>query len=365
MTCGGNYRKRHALLSLLFCLSLIGCQEQEAINKEVEVQDQVVSEISYDLTQVSRGRVEQVMYMQCTYTQTEEVKLAFEIDKELITDVYVEKGDSVVKGELLASVNVEAAEARLEEMEHQLAKDELKLQQTIEKRDFELEQADILFSYTSMTQKDKENTEKEKQNITQSYAKSIQNYEDTIYFEKKRIQEYEEYIEKGSLLSPMDGVISWIKEDMEGTVTTKDADVVRIYNPNSKLYYSEDVEAIPYLQEGVEYTIVCGLGKARREYTIVPANMDQWGDKVYFRLLDTDYDPNNVVAGKVTLVIEEKENALCVDNDAIHSSGEEYYVYTLDENNVRRMQFVEVGLWGDEIVEIISGLSEGDRVIVN
>ncbi|MBQ9142429.1 MAG: biotin/lipoyl-binding protein [Lachnospiraceae bacterium] len=357
-------RKKHALLSLLFCLSLVGCQEQETIDKEVEIQEQVTSEISYELTQVSKGRIEQVMMLKCTYTETEELEIAFEIDKELITDVYVEKGDSVEKGELIASVDVEATEAKLKDLKHQLAKNELKLKQTIEKRDFELEQADIWFSYTAMTQADKENTEQEKVNITQSFAKSIQSYEDTIHFQKKRIQEYEEYIEKGTLTAPMDGTISWVKADLEGSMTTADTPIARIYNPDSKLYYSENIEAIPYLEEGKEYTIVCGLGKAQREYTVMPAKMDEWGEYIYFKLLDEEYDPNIIVLGKVTLVTDAKENALCIDDNAIHSSGEEYYVYTLDENNVRRMQFVELGLQGAEIVEIVSGLSEGDRVII-
>jgi len=357
-------RKRYALLSLLFCLGLTGCQEQEVINKEVEIQEQVTSEISYELTQVSKGRVEQVMVLQCTYTQTEELEIAFEIDKELITDVYVEKGDSVTKGEVIASVDVEAAEAKLKEMRHQLAKDELKLKQAIEKRDFEVEQAEVWFGYTAMKKEDRKNTDEEKVRITESYAKTIQNYEDTIYFEKKRIAEWEEYIENGTLTAPMDGIISWVKADLKGSLTEKDVPIVRIYNPESKMYYSDDVEAIPYLEEGKEYPIVCGLGKAQREYTVTPAKMEDWGEYVYFRLLDEEYDPNIIVLGKVNLVIEEKENALCVDRHAIHSSGEEFYVYTLDENNVRRMQFVELGLRGTDIVEIVSGLSEGQRVII-
>ncbi|MBQ7774710.1 MAG: hypothetical protein IJ379_02225, partial [Lachnospiraceae bacterium] len=96
----------------------------------------------------------------------------------------------------------------------------------------------------------------------------------------------------------------------------------------------------------------------------VPANMENWGERIYFRLVDEDYNPNNTVLGRITLVLEQKENALSLNDDAIHISGEEYYVYTLDENNVRRMQFVEIGLWGDGEVEILSGLSEGDRVIL-
>lgn len=364
MTCGGTRKKRHVLLPLLFCLSLMGCQEQEVIDKEVEVQAETTSEITYELTQVSRGSVQDIIYLKCVYTETEEVEVSFDIDQELVAQVLVEKGDSVVKGEVLATVNVEATKENAKKLAHQLEMDELHLKQLIEERDFELEQADILYTYTFMTKDDKKALQEEKENITENYAKRIQNYEDTIYIEKKRLQEYEEYIDKGTLRSPMDGTVNWVLSDLEESLTTKGMSVMRIYNPNSKLYYSENIEAIPYLEEGAEYTITCGLGKAQREYTVMAVNKEEWGEYVYFKLLDEDYDANIAVTGKVAIVIEEKEDALCVNDDAIHSSGEEYYVYTLDENNVRRMQFVEVGLWGDGIVEIVSGLSEGDRVII-
>lgn len=365
MTLGGKNRRSHALLSLLFCLSLTACQEQEVINKEVEIQSDTTQTITYELTPVTRGTVEQVMYLQCTYTQTEEISVGFEIDQEVIAEVLVEKGDSVKKGEVLARVNVEATEEKAKNLKHQIAVDELKLQQLIEKRDFELEQEQIWYEgYTSMTEQDKKSRDEAILNIQESYGKRIQNMEDTLYIERKRLVEYEEYIENGQLKAPMSGVVSFVKTNLVGSLTAKDEAIMRIYDPDSKMYYSDDVEAIPYLQEGQEYTIVCGLGKAQREYTVVPENMDKWGELVYFRLLDEDYDPNNVVLGKITLVIDQKEDALCLNDDAIHSSGEEYYVYTLDENNVRRMQFVEVGLWGDGILEIVSGLSEGDRVIL-
>ena len=351
-------------LSLLCCLVLTGCGRHAEVNKEVEIQTQSSRSVSYELTQVHRGTVQQVMYLKCTYKQTEEVELSFAVDKELITQVPVAKGDSVAKGDLLASVDVEATAKKVETLEHQLAMDELYLKQTIEKRDFQLEQADILYSYTFQTKEDKEALEEEKESINKSFAKQIQSYEDTIYFEKLRLQEYKEYVANGQLFAPMDGIISFVRSDLEGSLSEKDSCIIRMYDPETKLYTSENVEAIPYLEEGREYTIACGLGKGLREYTVVPENMDQWGEVLYFRLLDEDYDPNNVVGGKITLVIEEKENALYLDDNAVHSSGEEYYVYTLDESGVRRMQFIEVGLWGDGIVEITGGLEEGDRVIL-
>lgn len=365
MTFGGKQRKRYALLSLLFCVGVTGCSQPVEVNKEVVVQTETTREINYELTQVYRGTVEQVMYLKCTYKQTEEVEIGFAIDQELITEVLVEKGDSVEKGDLLASVDVEETAKKIGDLEHQLAMNELYLKQTIEKRDFELEQADVwLQGYTFMTRKDVEACEEQKAAINKAYAKQIQNYEDTIYFEKKRLQEYKEYVANGQLFAPMDGTISYVKSDLVGSLSEKDSCIIRMYDPENKFYICENIEAIPYLEAGKEYTIACGLGNGLREYTVVPVNMDAWGDVLYFKLLDEDYDPNNVVSGKITLSLEQKENAMCLNDDALHSSKDGYYVYTLDENGIRRMQFIEVGMHGDGIVEVISGLDEGDRVIL-
>lgn len=80
-------------------------------------------------------------------------------------------------------------------------------------------------------------------------------------------------------------------------------------------------------------------------------------------MLDEEYDPNIIKSGKISIITQEAEHVLCVDKGAIHTSGERYYVYLLDKEGIRRMQFVETGLWGADLVEIRSGLEEGDYVI--
>ncbi len=366
-----TFRSRHGrgcvLLSLFFCMSLClgACGQQEVVDKSVEIQPETVHETTYEITRVTRKTVQQVMSLQCTYSQTQEMELSFDLDQELITDVFVEKGDTVKRGQVLASVNVNATEEKIEDLQYEISVNELALQQAVEKRDFELSEEELWYEgYTSQTKDDKEAMKEACESIEDTYGKIIQAIEDELYFQRMRLTQYQSYIEKGELKAPIDGVMSQVMSDLEGSLCVKGETIMRIYAPDSKLYYSDDVEAIPYLQKDVEYTIVCGLGKTAREYTVVPANMENWGELVYFRLLDEDYDPNHIVLGKITLVIEEKENALSVDERAIHASKDAYYVYTLDENNVRRMQFVEVGLQGNGVVEILSGLSEGDRVII-
>ena len=49
---------------------------------------------------------------------------------------------------------------------------------------------------------------------------------------------------------------------------------------------------------------------------------------------------------------------------AIHTLGDQNYVYVANEAGVREARWVTVGLTGNDGIEIVSGLSEGDTVIL-
>lgn len=351
-----------ALLGLAAALCA-GCGQDPEVDRTVELQEETVSENAYELTPVTRGTVQQPLVLNCNYSQTLEMDLYFTVDQELITDVYVERGDMVEKGQLLASVDVESLEKRIRELEHQLDRAGLKLRQLQESLEFDLEQADILYSYTPMKQQDRDALKAQKEQIEKSYQNSLEDTADSVEMLTIRLQEAREYLRGGNLYAPMDGVISYLKEDMEDSVTDKTERVASLYDAESCMFISENVEAIPYIDLQTEYVIVCGLGKNQREYLVAPAYPENWGEKVYFRLLDEEYDPNIIKNGKISIITEEAEHVLCVDREAVHASGERYYVYLLDEAGVRRMQFVETGLWGADLVEIRSGLEEGGYVI--
>ncbi|MBQ7920534.1 MAG: biotin/lipoyl-binding protein [Lachnospiraceae bacterium] len=352
------------IIPLLFSVTLSGCGQEEQVNKEIVLEAEEESQITYEMSPVVKGDVAQVLEIKCIYSQTEEIELSFAIDKEVITDVYVEKGDVVKKGDKLVSVDVETAKNKVDELEYQLAVTKLNYQQLLETKEFDVEQAKIDFSYTHMKEDDEKNMKENLQNIEENYKNAIIDAEDNIYLQEKRLEEAKDYVEKGTLYAPIDGIVNFLKSDLENTPTNKGEKVVTIYDENSCYFCSDDIEVIPYLDKSQTYTIVCGLGKAMREYSVEPVLFEDWKDKIYFKLLDQDYDPYNITTGTIEICTEEKQNVLTVDKDAIHSSGENYYVYILDEEGIRRMQFVELGLWGSDVVEVISGLEEGDYVIV-
>lgn len=187
-------RGRGLALAILVAVLWTGCGQAEEVDRAVELQAETVSENSYELTPVTWGTVQQPLVLNCSYSQTLEMDLYFAVDQELITNVYVEKGDLVEKGELLASVDVENMEKQVREMEHQLARTSLKLQQIQENREFDLEQAEILYSYTPMSEKDKDGLEEQKENIVKSYQNSLEDASDSVEMLSIRLEEAREYL---------------------------------------------------------------------------------------------------------------------------------------------------------------------------
>ena len=352
------------VIPLLFCVTLGACGQEEQVNKEIVLEAEEESQVTYEMSPVVKGDVAQVMEIKCVYAQTEEIWLSFAIDKEVITNVYVEKGDVVKKGDKLVSVDVENAKDKVDELEYQLAVTKLNYQQLLETKQFDIEQANIDFTYTQMKKENEEELKENLQDIEERYKNAIIDAEDDIYIQERRLEEAKNYVENGTLYAPIDGIVNFLKSDLVNTPTDKGVNVVSIYDENSCYFRSGNVEVMPYLDKSQTYTIVCGLGKSMREYSVEPVLVEEWKDNIYFKLLDQDYDPNNITNGTIELCTEEKQNVLTVDKDAIHTSGENYYVYILDEEGIRRMQFVELGLWGSDVVEVISGLEEGDYVII-
>lgn len=66
---------------------------------------------------------------------------------------------------------------------------------------------------------------------------------------------------------------------------------------------------------------------------------------------------------KALLVVEKKENALILSYNSISWEGEKQFVYKVENNKIRRVE-VGVGLRNYAHVEVLEGLSEGDRVVV-
>ena len=67
-----------------------------------------------------------------------------------------------------------------------------------------------------------------------------------------------------------------------------------------------------------------------------------------------------------SLVVDSRDNALAVASGAIMSTADgRHYVYYINDDGVRDIKFVETGIMGDGMTEIISGLEYGETIIKN
>ncbi len=86
----------------------------------------------------------------------------------------------------------------------------------------------------------------------------------------------------------------------------------------------------------------------------------------YYVTLDVD-DPENLLlpamTARVVINTADRNNALVVPLSTLKTDAAGSYVLVLQEDGTQETRYVETGIYSDEYVEILSGLSEGERVV--
>uniref|UniRef100_UPI0040576C07 efflux RND transporter periplasmic adaptor subunit n=1 Tax=Acetatifactor sp. TaxID=1872090 RepID=UPI0040576C07 len=354
--------KRRILASLLvggMLLSVTGCGQQTTdAPQNILVQED--EDAAYPTTTVDYGDVVKNIKVRCSYTSTDKQELSFGVDNKLIERVEVKMGDFVSAGELLVALDVENLEAQIEELEFQVKTQELKLQQTLEMKQFELESAERLYGYTAMTEQDQKNLTEQKENIEAQYKMTIEDMSDALSIQKQRLQQYLDELEAGQLIADRDGEITYLENGVEGTYSVKDRIVVTVSNLDACYFTTENTEYSECFEEGVSVTVVYRVSGKEYECEVVPALMDSWEEKMYFKPVDESLISSET-DGTITMEYGRKENVLCVPADAIHESDNGLFVY-LENNGLLEMRYVTVGLEGDTLVEITGGLEQGEII---
>lgn len=184
-----------------------------------------------------------------------------------------------------------------------------------------------------------------------------------------RLERLTENINEAHITTNTDGTVVAMNAYMAGDYIQKNTNVVAVGDLNQKIIHTEYIskskvekaQDIYVLIDGKRYEIVYEVME-KEEY----ARLKKLNDVVY----STFYleDPNNEIPmGKfatLVLIEESRQNTLAVMADALHRNGQDYYCYVFDGTN-SVMKSVTVGLTDGMYTEILSGLQEGDRVLVN
>lgn len=84
--------------------------------------------------------------------------------------------------------------------------------------------------------------------------------------------------------------------------------------------------------------------------------------EIYIENTDSSIKPG--MFASLRLVVDRRENTVSVPLNAVLEKGGDKFVYTVDAGNVAHKKAVETGIKNDEYIEIISGVQNGEKLVV-
>ena len=346
--------KKLLLLLAASCLVFGGCKKvEEAPLVMVDSEEDVVS---YSLVQVTYDDVVLTRKMDCTFSQSKAQEVSFNVTGKYVEKVYVEEGDVVKKGDILCELSSSTLEEQIEELDYKVKKNELKLS------NYDMQEAlDIQDLYTYGGAPSKERVE----SIKSNYDRMRVLTNDDLEFDREELARKRKELKDSKLYATLDGVVFNLKKNLEGSTSKADTVIMNIVDSTDCKFEVEGTEYKSLFKDGQQVDMNIPFSTASGDYVLLPYEIDTWTDKMIFTVFT---GPENATIdvgtrGTISVIESEKEHVLSLPRDVIHQAGEDYFVYLLNEDNIRTIQYITVGLYGDDRVEILDGLSEGEKVV--
>ena len=376
---------RKYLLLCFLCMTALGmltsCSlmpEEEALPTIPVIHSYTAEE--YELTTVRRGDLVLDATVSCTYMPAKENNLSFAIGGAYIDKVYVQKGDQVKKGQVLAQLAQDNLQDQIAAQKYQLDLLELEKVHIEENRDFDLLKYDIILedlewgiehnegALVVKLEEQKEEQLEKRAETEKNYAKQLQTAEDAIYLQRLRLAKLDEELAQSQIIADMDGTVTYVHAVSEGQRSVKEQVFITLSDLDSTVFVVEGKSA-QYFPEGTEVLIKC-QDKEIAARAVALENLDttagsEGENVVYLQLEQPDPSLKDGDRGKIRIVLEQSLDTLYVDKDAIGKANGETFVYMLDKDGMRIMQKVTTGLECGDFIEILDGLAENDSVILD
>ncbi len=180
-------------------------------------------------------------------------------------------------------------------------------------------------------------------------------------------------IRYATLVTPIEGLVTFVEAPFAGVNITPATADFEVVNPSSVYFLAEaDEEEVVGLREGMGANILldaysgqefAGIIKQVAFTPVGAGTSPSYQIEVDF----IDYDNAQMglrlgMEGEVEIVLESKEDVLSIPLEALRGSGEDW-VYVVVEGEKEKRE-IEKGLETEDEVEVLSGLLEGEQVLV-
>ncbi len=288
---------------------------------------------------VERQKVIEAIDLVGSLTSNERVEIKSEISG-LISKIHFEEGNTVQEGRLLVALDDQKLRARLAEA----------------KANFTL----------ARTNRDRNKILLESKTISeQTYDQSIGDFDSAAATLELRKRE----LEDARIVAPFDGVVGY-RQVSPGQFIQVGQTMTVLVNMNPiKANFDVPERFIGQLQTG-----------QRIEIMVAAYAQSTFTGEVYFISPEVEVTTRNVLVrafidnesgllkpgmfGSLKLVLQEKEDALVIPESALIMRANQSMVMIVDDENTAQMRTVWAGIRMEGALEILEGLSAGEKVIV-
>jgi membrane fusion protein (multidrug efflux system) len=331
------WKTKYFILIFLIALvvfGLIGCSSQSIANAEEKKQEEA---IPIEVTTVEKGSVSAYFTGTASLEAENEAKVVAKAGG-VVEKIFVEEGDKVTKGQVLAkldddkpTLDLAEAQARLKQLENEF------------NRNKELHKKNIIS--TEVYERIRSDFEMQKAKVAQ--AGLMKSYT--------------------SIRSPIDGIVSerFIKvgnmvpqHEPCFHITDFEPLLAVLYAPEKEISkLRQNQQAILEMDAIPDYTFT---GKILRISPVVDPQTGTF--KVTVALTTPEIKLKPGMFSRVRIVHDIHSDTLLLPKDAVLSEGNESVVFVVKENIVQRRR-VEIGYVNTTHLEIMSGLQLGDTVV--
>lgn len=355
------------MLPVLACtLLLSSCSllPEEEIFADAPVIKQF-SGVGFKLAQVEKSDMVQSERIYCTYVPVQTETLKYSVGGLYFGETFVEVGDSVTKGQLLAQLDMSGIDSKLDACRLQIEKLGIRMAALEENRALALERQRLM-----MREAAEEELNEALAEVDRQYDRQKQSLMDELTIAQLQQAEYEEEVARRQLRAGFDGTVTHVRKTQEGERSTAGERGVTVADSTMSLFRAE-TGYWDRFKPGDEYIITV----SKVEYEAIVTSEEELGipvtektegraGYVYLRLKYPSFELEDGDKGTLELILDERKGVMTVPKSAVSQAGDIYIVYCQDEDGMKTYKQVEIGLSANNKVEILSGLSEGESVIV-
>ncbi|MCX7711711.1 MAG: efflux RND transporter periplasmic adaptor subunit [Clostridia bacterium] len=308
----------------------------------------------YELYKVERKDISKTLTGSGNLIAVDEETLYFTASGGKLEKIEVKLSEAVKKGQVLARLDTGNLESQIRKQKNM-----------VEKIRIQLESQKALYDKYTSVPGGGLLTPKEAQDMKTSLNLQQIDLENA----KIELEEFNNQLKKANMTSPIDGIITFIEDLKPGDSVEAYKKVVTVSDPSKLQIYYQPSQSVNDIKVGMRANVKYKDSSYQGEVILCPDNapkdaLEKYKNAIVIKANDL---PEGVKWGEFvdfTIEVQSKKDVLTVPKKALKRLVGRTFVQVMDGSSKKEYD-VKVGIESDYEAEILSGVKEGQTVILN